>query len=153
MARPDFLLANSLNSMFCAGGSEKHPLFVHFPYQLVKYDPKHHIGLATTPHTDECSAALFEAPTPAMTVPNADLSRYATGRGLHIGSAYEDVLSVYGPPVKHGRHFVTSYSAQVVQHSFTHPRKQIMDPEQITLVIDNGRVSSILISIAVDCCD
>jgi len=36
---------------------------------------------------------------------------------------------------------------------FTHPLKQIMDPEQITLVIDNGRVSSILISIAVDCCD
>jgi hypothetical protein len=108
------------------------------------YDRKHHIGLAA-PHDDADGCALFKAPTPAGAVPDADLSQSSTGRGLRIGSAYAQVLSIYGPPVKHGRHFVTSYSATVPGMTRDLPHKPVQLPERITLVIDNDRVSSILI--------
>lgn len=114
---------------------------------LLKYDRKHHIGLAA-PHDDANGCALFKAPAPAGTVPDADLSQSSTGRGLRIGSTYAQVLSIYGPPVKHGRHFVTSYSATVQAVAEARQQhKQVELPERITLVIDNERVSSILIYI------
>jgi hypothetical protein len=116
-------------------------------WKLLKYDRKHHIGLAAD-HNDGHGCALFKAPTPALTVPDADLSQSGTGRGLRLGSTYAQVLTIYGPPVKHGRHFVALYSALVPDVSL---HKRINDSEHITLVIDNDRVSSILIYIA--CCN
>jgi hypothetical protein len=117
-------------------------------WKLLKYDRKNHIGLAAD-HNDGHGCALFKAPTPAVTVPDADLSQSSTGRGLRIGSTYAQVLSIYGPPVKHGRHFVTSYTAFVPDVPFQHTL--VNDPERISIVIDDDRVSSIAIHIA--CCN
>lgn len=113
-------------------------------WHLLKYDRKHHLGLAAE-HDDGHGCALFKAPTPAVTVPDADLSQASTGRGLRIGSTYAQVLATYGSPAKRGRHFVTSYSAGVPGVTVSRPRRTIQLPQLITLVIDNGRVSSILI--------
>jgi hypothetical protein len=149
MAKPDFMPGDTLESMSRNGGSEFHPLFVSFPWQLVKYDRKHHIALATTPHTDNAGVALFEASKPAIAVPDADLSHYSTGRGLHIGSTFESVRAAYGgPPAKQARHFVVSYSAEVPSVTENEPPKPVNLLEHITLVIDDGRVSSITISIS-----
>jgi hypothetical protein len=115
-------------------------------WNLMAYDRTHHIGLAA-PHDDADGCALFKAPTPSGIVPDTDLSRSGTGRGLRIGSSYAQVMSLYGPPVKHGRHFVTSYSATLPGTTRYLPHKPVKLPERITLVIDDDRVSSILIYI------
>ena len=113
---------------------------------LCKYDHKHGIGLARS-STDQEGYSLFSAPPPpGMTIPDSDLSKYATGRGLHIGSTYADVLKLYGPPVKHGERFVTSYGADDTVH---YQGKAYKQPETITLVIDHGRVSAISINIEI----
>jgi len=149
IARPDFMPGDSLESMSRNGGSEFHPLFVYFPWQLVKYDREHHIAIATTPHTDNVGVALFKASTPAVAVPDADLSHYSTNRGLHIGSTFENVRSAYGgPPAKKVRHFVASYSAEVRSVTQDEPPKTVNLLEHITYVIDDDRVSSITISIS-----
>ena len=117
-------------------------------WQLLKYDPKHHIGMAKL-HDDSDGCAIFKARTPTASLPDADLSQVSTSRGLRIGSAYSQVLSTYGPPAKRGRHFVTSYSATIpagaLYKTARHPHLKL--PESITLVIDDGYVSSILILI------
>lgn len=110
------------------------------------YDRKHHIALAA-PHDDVDGCAIFEAPTPPSPVQDGDLSSVRTARGLHIGSTYAQVLAVYGPPAKPGRHVVTSYSAKVPAVTVTSAHRNVLLPERITLVIDDGRVTSILISI------
>ena len=80
-------------------------------------------------------------------MPDADFSQSTTGRGLRIGSRYARVLSQYGPPEKHGRHFATSYSSTVSGKARYIPYKPVKLSERITIVVDNGRVSSILIFI------
>ena len=115
-------------------------------WNLLAYDRKDHLGLAA-PHDDADGCALFKASTPAWNVADADLSQSATERGLRIGSSYAQVLSIYGPPVKHGRHFVTTYRAAVPGKTRHLPYKPVMLHERITIVIDDDRVSSILIFI------
>ena len=151
MARPDFLPGHSLASMSsCRAGSEFHPRFIVFPWQLAAYDPNHHLGLATTSHTDNCSVALFRASTPPLVVRSADLSQYRTGRGLGIDSTYAQVLSTYGGhAARHGRHFAMSYSANVSATTSAVPHRQVTLPEQITIVIDDDHVSAITMEIAV----
>jgi hypothetical protein len=116
---------------------------------LVRYDRRHHIGLAIL-HDDSDGCALFKASAPALSVPDADLSQSSTSRGLQIGSPYSQVLSIYGPPAKRGRHFVATYAAMVpvreIYKTARHPDAKL--PERITLVIDDGYVSSILIDIS-----
>ena len=118
------------------------------PWLVLRYDHKHHIGLAML-HDDSDGCAVFEAPAPARPVPDADLSQASTARGLHIGSPYSQVLSLYGPPVKSGRRFVTSYSTTIPAPELnpTTRYRTVKLPERITLVIDDGHVSSILIDI------
>jgi len=141
ITKPDFLGGSSLSTN------------CHFPYngklpalagvwQLLKYDRKHQIGLAYAT-TDQCSSALFKASPPPASVPDADLSQYGTARGLKIGSSYAQVLSTYGPPARHGQHFVAAYSASVPSTDLKN--KPIKLPEIITLVIDDGKISSITI--------
>lgn len=113
-------------------------------WSLLKYDRKHQIGLATE-HNDGHGCAVFNAPTPPATVPDADLSQARTSRGLRIGSTYAQVLAAYGPAAKRGQHFVTSYSAGIRGVTVALPHQTIELPQRITLVIDNGRVSSIVI--------
>jgi hypothetical protein len=153
LAAPDFLLSTSFTGSTrppCTLRSAQSAPLIYGTWQLAKYDRKHHIALAYA-NTDEEASALFEARAPALSVPDADLSHCGTGRGLRIGSAYSQVLSTYGLPVKTGRHFVTSYDAFVPDVTLSLPHKQILDPERITLVIDNGRISSILV--AIECCN
>jgi hypothetical protein len=152
IAMPDFLGGKrqigdlSVQSLCAFKYDYKNLPMMYGNWSLLKYDRKHHIGLAAG-HDDSDTCALFKAERPAVPVPDADLSQSSTGRGLRIGSAYARVLSIYGPPVKRGRHFVTSYSATVPGVSVTVPRRTVELPERITLVIDDGRVSSILIYI------
>jgi hypothetical protein len=113
-------------------------------WSLLKYDRKHQIGLAAE-HNDGHGCAVFKAPTPPATAPDADLSQAGTTRGLGIGSTYAQVLAAYGPPAKRGQHFVTSYSASVPGVTVSLPRRTVALPQRISLVIDNGRVSSIVI--------
>lgn len=146
MAAPDFLPGTSMQSMECGGG-ETTALINQGIWELKKYDRTHRLALAAA-STDQCSVALFAAPAPAVRVPNADLSRYRTGRGLHIGSTYAQVLAVYGGrPVNHGPRFVAAYYAFVPGLTDSLPRKQVQLPEQVTLVLVNERVSSITISV------
>jgi hypothetical protein len=149
MTRPDFLPGNSLESMSCVGwhGTGKRPVILNGIWELAKYDRRHHIALAAAT-TDQCSVALFEAPTPAVNAPDADLSQYSTGRGLRIGSTYKNVLSIYGgPPAKHSGHFVAEYGALVPAVTESLPHKRVQLDESITIVIDNDRVSAITISV------
>lgn len=143
ISRPDFLGSPDWRS--CAGGrfEASSPSF-YAVWSLLKYDVKHHIALARGV-TDQCSLALFKAPPPPVHAQNADLSQYGTVRGLRIGSPYSQVVALYGPPVKHDRHFVTSYSAQVPAIAYNHKRVQL--DERITLLIVDGHVSSITIYI------
>jgi hypothetical protein len=153
LAAPDFLLSDSFMGTTkppCTLKSDAREPIVYGTWQLVKYDRAHHIALAIAT-TDQSASALFEAPPPAVTVPDADLSACGTGRGLHIGSPYSQVLSTYGPSAEHGRHFITSYDALVPDVAISLPHKKQLDPETITLVIDKGHVSSILILI--ECCN
>lgn len=151
IAAPDFLggklrIGGLSTQSLCHLNYGRGMRFIYANWSLLAYDRKRHIGLAA-PHDDVDACAIFNAPTPAGTVGDADLSRSSTGRGLRIGSTYAQVLSTYGPPVKHGRHFVTSYSAAVPATTRYLPYKPVTLPERITLVIDNDRVSSMLIYI------
>jgi hypothetical protein len=142
-SKPDFLGSSDWKS--CAGGHfEANVPNFYGVWTLLKYDPKHHIALARGV-TDQCSLALFKAPPPAVKVADADLSQYGTVRGLHIGSPYSKVLALYGPPVKHGGRFVTSYSASVPAIAIN--RQHVDLDQRITLVVENGYVRSISIYI------
>ena len=123
-------------------------------WELLKYDRTHHVGLARS-GTDQVGFSLFKAASlpPGATVPDADLSQYGTGGGLHLGSPYSQVLALYGPPVKHGQHFVTSYSAEDIvtykgkpQYFHGTLERQF---ETITIVVDGGRVSAITINVEI----
>jgi hypothetical protein len=152
MATPDFLCGKTFESILRSGCDVKvnYPvLYFYGAWELLRYDRKHHIALAEVKQ-DQLSFALFKAPTPAATAPDADLSQLSTGRGLRIGSTYAQVLSLYGPPVKHGRHFATSYSA-TFPTTYLNAHKPATIHERITLVIDNDRVSSI--AIYIQCCN
>jgi len=113
-------------------------------WSLLEYDTKHHIALARG-YTDQCSLALFKAPPPGVKVADGDLSKYSSARGLHIGSPYSQVLALFGPPVKHGERFVTSYSAEVPAIAVSKERVQL--DQRITLVIEHGFVSSVSVYI------
>lgn len=143
ISKPDFLVSSDWRS--CAGDRfEATPPAFYAVWSLLKYDRKHHIAFACGV-TDQCSLALFEAPPPDISAPDADLSQYRTVRGLRIGSPYSQVLALYGPPVKHGSRFVTSYAASVPAIAVNH--KHVDLDETITLVITNGYVSSISVYI------
>jgi len=138
MHKPDFLMGNSMRSMHCGATG----VSLGGVWQLVKYDRKNHIALAAA-STDQCSVALFKAPPPGVAVADGDLSQYHSGRGLHIGSSYQSVLSTYGKSsAKHSPHFVMAYVASIPGTTVALPHKTISLPEVITLVIDNDRVSS-----------
>jgi hypothetical protein len=110
-------------------------------WQLLSYDRTHHIAFAAAT-TDQCSVALFRAPAPPQAVPDADLSSYSTRLGVHIGTAYSSVRSVYGGgPQKTASHFVVQYSSNVPGETVTH--KKVSLPQVITIVVDAQRVSSI----------
>jgi hypothetical protein len=112
-------------------------------WQLLSYDRTHHIAFAAAT-TDQCSVALFRASAPAVAVPDADLSAYSTRLGIHIGSTYASVRSIYGGgPVKSASHFVVQYSSNVPGETVTH--KKIQLPQVVTIVVDAQRVSSISI--------
>ena len=143
IAKPDFL-GGSMRTNCQWVSNEKLPPLGNGIWQLKRYDHTHHIGLAVAT-TDQCSGSVFKAPTPSVAVPDADLSNYSTGRGLKIGSPYAKVLSLYGPPAEHGRHFAAIYTADVPDISMAN--KPVKLPETITIVIDNGSVSAITISV------
>jgi hypothetical protein len=143
MPKPDFLGSSDWRS--CGGDHFEvtQPSF-YYVWTLLKYDATHHIAFARG-LTDQCSLALFKASPPSVKAANADLSEYGTVRGLRIGSPYSKVLALYGPPVKHGRRFVTSYSASFPAIAVNHKRVKL--GERITLVIEDGYVSSISVYI------
>jgi hypothetical protein len=144
ISKPDFLGSSDWRN--CAGGHfDEYPPTFYGVWSLLKYDTKHHIALARG-LTDQCSLALFKAPPPFIKAAGADLSHYGTVRGLRIGSPYSQVLALYGPPVKHGRRFVTSYAALVPAIAYNH--KHVDLDERITLVVEDGYVSSISVYIA-----
>ncbi|MBV8171863.1 MAG: hypothetical protein JO219_08020 [Candidatus Eremiobacteraeota bacterium] len=143
IARPDFIGASEKTNCHWVT-NPKLPQLQSGIWQLQKYDRTHHIGLAVAT-TDQCSSALFRASTPPVRVPDADLSNAGTARGLKIGSPYSQVLSIYGPPQKHGAHFVTRYSSDIPE--VTAAGKPTKVPQDITIVVDNDRVSSITIYI------
>lgn len=141
---PDFLPGTSLKTMAC--GLTGLPI-LNGIWVLAKYDRRHGIALAAA-STDQCSVAVFAASPPSVHLPNADLSGYRTGRGLHIGSTYADVLRIYGSPVaRYSRHFIAAYSASIPATTDTLPRQRVLLPELITLVITNGRVASMTLSV------
>jgi hypothetical protein len=155
IAAPDFLLTTSFlgpTKAPCTLKSAGIPPIVYGTWQLAKYDRKHHIALAYA-NTDQEAVALFAAPPPAVSVPDADLATCGTGRGLHLGSPYSQVRSTYSssPVAQHGRHFVTSYDALVPDVTISLPHRQTLDAEKIVIVIDDDRVSSILV--AIRCCN
>ena len=146
MAAPDFLPGTSLRSMACGGSATVAPILQGI-WQLEKYDRAHHLALAAA-STDQCSVALFAAPPPAVRVPAGDLTQLRTGRGLHIGSTYAQVLATYGgEPAKHGARFVAAYDAFVPTETESLPHKLVQLPEHVTLVLVNERISSITISV------
>ena len=143
IAKPDFLGSSDWRS--CAGDRfTAIPGSFYGVWALLEYDTKHHIAFARGV-TDQCSLALFRAPPPPIRAATADLSNYRTVRGLRIGSPYSQVLALYGPPVKHGTRFVTSYSALVPAIALNHTRVTLN--ERITLVIVDGYVSSMSVYI------
>jgi hypothetical protein len=142
IAKPDFLGGTTMRTQCRWDNSGKAPALQNGIWQLVKYDRAHHIGLAVAT-TDQCSSSVFKAPTPPVNAADGDLTNYGTGRGLKIGSPYAQVLSLYGPPVKHGQHFVAAYTANVPDTDVR--GKPIKLPEVITIVVDNGTVSAITI--------
>ncbi|MEO6990330.1 MAG: hypothetical protein ABI346_03760 [Candidatus Baltobacteraceae bacterium] len=147
LAAADFLGGRSLETMCRIAHwrpGTKHPSFVSGLWALASYDRRHGIALAVST-TDQCSVALFEAPPPALGAPDADLSRYSTGRGLRIGSSYAKVRALYGGPPAGGTRFVRIYSALVPGFTASIPRKRIFLPEIMTLVIGHDRVTSITI--------
>lgn len=142
--KPDFLFGTTMGSMHCGATGVAIGSGI---WQLVKYDRTHEIGLAAA-STDQCSVALFKATPPSVTVPDADLSRVSTGRGVRIGSSYSDLLAAYGGKRKpQTTRFVVIYAATVAGTSVAHPNKRVDDPESITFVIEKGRVSAITVSV------
>jgi hypothetical protein len=132
--------------MACGGNATAAPILAGI-WQLEKYDRAHQLAMAAA-STDQCSVALFAAPPPAVRVPAGDLTQLRTGRGLHIGSTYAQVLAAYGGrPVKHGTRFVAAYDAFVPAETESLPRKLVQLPEYVTLVLVNERVASITISV------
>lgn len=149
ISRPDFLASpNWINGTdTCLAKrwpTDDYPPNFYGVWSLLEYDTKHHIALARG-WTDQCSLALFKAPPPGIKVADGDLSKYSSARGLHIGSPYSQVLALYGPPVKHGERFVTSYSAEVP--SIAVSKRHVTLDQRITLVIEHGAVSSISVYI------
>lgn len=142
IAKPDFLGGPTMRTQCRWDNSGKAPVLQNGIWQLVKYDRVHQIGLAVAT-TDQCSSSVFKASAPPVSAPNGDLTNYATGRGLKIGSPYSQVLSLYGPPAKHGQHFVVAYTANVPDTDLH--GKPVKLPEAITIVVDNGTVSAITI--------
>lgn len=141
-SRPDFMGGSTRSSMRC--GASGH-VIGNGIWVLAKYDRTHRIGLAAA-STDQCSVALFKAPPPGVSVPDADLAAYRTGRGVHLGSTYESVLAVYGgSPVKRAGRFTIAYTAEVPDESLQH--KSVKLPETIKLVIEDDRVTAIAIEI------
>ncbi len=141
-SRPDFMGGSTRSSMHCgvSGHAIGNGIWV-----LAKYDRTHRIGLAAA-STDQCSVALFKASPPGVTVPDADLAAYRTGRGAYIGSTYESVLAAYGgSAVKRAGRFTIAYTAEVADESLQH--KSVKLPETIKFVIDDNRVTAITIEI------
>lgn len=139
---PDFLPGKSMSSMHCGGTGVAIGGGI---WQLVKFDKTHDIGLAVA-STDQCSVSVFKAAPPDATVPDADLSAMSTGRGLHVGSTYGDVLAAYGGKrITQSGRFVVTYASSVAGTGIAHPNKKVENPETITLVIDNDRVSAITV--------
>jgi hypothetical protein len=148
ISKPDFLGSANWGSNTCLVDRfppDKYEPNFHAVWAVLEYDTKHHIALARG-WGDECSLAVFKAPQPSIKVADADLSQFHTARGLHVGSPYSQVLAVYGPPVKHGQRFVTSYSALVPAIAVN--KKPVKLDQRITLVIVDGYVSSISVYIA-----
>ncbi|HXM06767.1 MAG TPA: hypothetical protein VN936_04850 [Candidatus Acidoferrum sp.] len=142
MTRPE-ILPGTPRSMDCHY-IEHRPNFTGV-WQLLSYDRVHHIAFATAT-TDQCSLALFRAPAPDLTVPNEDLSGYATRLGVHIGSTYDSVRKIYGGGApKSASHFVVRYSSDVPGETVSMPHKKIAMPQVVTVVFDQQRVSSISI--------
>jgi hypothetical protein len=142
MSRPD-ALPGKPSAMACRY-EEGRPGFAGV-WQLLRYDRTHHIGFATAT-TDQCSVALFRAPVPPVSVPDADLSGYSTRLGLHIGSTYQSVRSTYGGGAqKTSSHFVVSYRSTVPGETFAQPRKKVGLPQVVTIVVGEGRVRAITI--------
>jgi hypothetical protein len=150
MAKPDFLGGTTWHTMPCPSwnGKGPHPIMFAEFWQMVKYDPVHRIALAGAT-TDQCSSALFIASKPPFTVPSADLSQYGTGRRLRIGSTVADVVATYGKTATAAcaRHCVLGYKATTSGNAVTtgHPLVQL--PELVTVVVDQGRVSAISMTV------
>lgn len=143
MHAADYLGGTTQAAMHCGAAGKN----VAGVWELLKYDRRHGIALAVA-STDQCSAALFKAPPPGVSVPDADLSGYRTGRGVRIGMSYRDVLAIYGgTPTKSGKHFVVAYTADVAGTTVSLPHRTVKLPQTITLVFDDGRVSSIAVII------
>lgn len=138
--KPEFLGGRSMHAEHCGANGVR----LAGVWQLIKYDRTHHIALAAA-STDQCSVAVFEAATPGVNLPDADLAGYATGRGgIHIGSAYREVIAAYGgAPPKHASRLVLRYTARIPDETVGTPHKHISDDEVLTIVIDNDRVTSI----------
>lgn len=117
-------------------------------YELQAYDPAHHLGLANFV-TDGCHVVIFSAVLPAGSPPvrRADLSGYHTARGLRVGSPYADVRRVYGAPRNSSAHFVMKFSASTGKERGYENDEMVDVPEQITIVVDNQRVTSIAVMI------
>ncbi|HTU81193.1 MAG TPA: hypothetical protein VMF61_03635 [Candidatus Acidoferrales bacterium] len=114
-------------------------------WELKRYDRTHRIALAVAT-TDQCSVALFRAPAPPVSVPDADLSGYTTRLGLHIGSSYASVRSTYGGgPEKSASHFAVAYASNASGETISLPPKKVALPQTVTIVVDDGRVSAISI--------
>lgn len=142
LAKPDFLPGASRDSMRC--GSRGVPVGSGV-WQLVRYDRAHTIALAEA-STDQCSIAVFKASPPGVSVPNADLSAYSTGRGIRIGSTYEQVLSAYGGKRTPRRNrVVAAYTADVPDTTVS--GKRVKDSETIKFVIEHDRVCAMSVSI------
>lgn len=150
MGRPDFFCGKTFEAMTChlTWLKNEAPNF-YGVWELLIYDRKHQIALAHAT-TDQESFALFRAPAPAVSVPNADLSEWTTARGLQIGSPYSKVLSLYGGTQKHGQRFVGVYTASFPTVDEFTKRHETLD-ETVTLVVTDDRVTSI--SINIPCCN
>lgn len=144
MRKPDYLGGTTQSAMHCGAVGKN----IAGVWELLKYDRRHDIALAVA-STDQCSAALFNAsPPPGVSVPDADLSGYRTGRGVRLGMSYRDVLAIYGgPPAKGGKHFVVAYASGVTGTTVSLPHRIVKLPQTITLVFDDARVSSIAVII------
>jgi hypothetical protein len=92
--------------------------------------------------------SVFKASPPGLTVPDTDLSQLSTGRGVRIGSTYEELLATYGgkPRNRTGR-FVIICAATVPGTSVSHPNKRVDKPESMTFVVENGRVAAMTVSV------